>query len=332
MPRRWVAALACLAALVALACEGGNSAEPRPTTSAPPSSGPGGIAALGDSISTGFGSCLVLTSCERNSWSTGDGLRVQSHYRRLLEQNPAIRGRTYNHARPGARADALAGQAQAAVRDRADYVTVLIGANDACRGGIDAMTPVAQFRADVDRGLRVLRTGRPKARVLVVSIPDLYRLWEVGHDDARAARAWRRGICPALLADATSTAPADRARRAAVPGPDRRLQRRVDGGLPGVRVTVPARRRRVAPGPVHPGPAQPAGLVPPQRHRPGPHRRGDLALLRPGQLTGPARGDAVRAGAASGTALPRERARCRRAPGIAGRGPWWPRSWPRCRG
>ncbi|MEW1585527.1 GDSL-type esterase/lipase family protein [Micromonospora vinacea] len=216
MPRRWVAALACLAALVALACEGGTSAEPRPTTSARPSSGPGGIAALGDSISTGFASCLVLTSCERNSWSTGDGLRVQSHYRRLLDQNAAIRDRTYNHARPGARADALAGQAQAAVRDRPDYVTVLIGANDVCRGGVDAMTPVAQFRADVDRGLRVLRTGRPKARVLVVSIPDLYRLWEVGHDDARATRAWRRGICPALLADATSTAPADRARRAAV--------------------------------------------------------------------------------------------------------------------
>ncbi|MET8230768.1 GDSL-type esterase/lipase family protein [Micromonospora sp. NPDC005298] len=215
MPRRWIAALACLAALVALACEGDGSATPRPTGSAP-SGGPGGIAALGDSISTGFASCLVLTSCERNSWSTGDGLRVRSHYRRLLDQDPEIRGRAYNHARPGARADALEGQAKAAVRDRADYVTVLIGANDVCRGGVDAMTPVAEFRADVDRGLRALRTGRPKARVLVVSIPDLYRLWEVGHGDSRAVRAWRRGVCPALLANATSTAPADRTRRSAV--------------------------------------------------------------------------------------------------------------------
>jgi hypothetical protein len=152
MPRRWVAALACLAALVALACEGGTAATPRPTRSGAQPGGSGGIAALGDSISTGFASCLVLTSCERNSWSTGDGIRVRSHYRRLLDQNPAIRGRTYNHARPGARADALAGQAQAAVRDRVDYVTVLIGANDVCRGGVDAMTPVAQFRAEIDRG------------------------------------------------------------------------------------------------------------------------------------------------------------------------------------
>ena len=122
---------------------------------------------------------------------------------------PGVRGRAYNHAAPGARATALSGQAGAAVRDQADYVTVLIGANDACRGGIDAMTPVATFRDQVDRGLRVLREGRPKARVLVVSIPDLYRLWEVGHTEPRAVRAWAYGICPALLADPTSAAPAD---------------------------------------------------------------------------------------------------------------------------
>ncbi|MEW2385944.1 GDSL-type esterase/lipase family protein [Micromonospora sp. NPDC047707] len=215
MPRRWVTAVACLLALAALACEEGGEAAPRPTRgSAAP--GAGGIAALGDSITTGFGSCLVLTSCQRNSWSTGDSLRVDSHYRRLLDQEPALRGRAYNHARPGARAEALAGQAERAARDKPDRVTVLIGANDVCRGGVEAMTPVKRFRADIDRGLRVLRSERPKARVLVVSLPDLYRLWEVGHTDERAVRAWRRGICPALLANPTSTDPLDRARRAAV--------------------------------------------------------------------------------------------------------------------
>ncbi|BCJ57402.1 GDSL-type esterase/lipase family protein [Micromonospora endophytica] len=213
MSGRWTTAAVCLLALIALACEGGGEASPRPSGT-PPAGSPKAIAALGDSITTGFGSCLVLTSCERNSWSTGDGLRVDSHYRRLLDRNPGLRGKAYNHARPGARAAALAGQAQAAVRDRADYVTVLIGANDACRGSIDAMTPVAEFRAEVDRGLRVLREGRPKARVLVVSIPNLYRLWEVGHDDRRAVRAWRHGICPSLLAEPTSTDAADRERRA----------------------------------------------------------------------------------------------------------------------
>ncbi|MER7460804.1 GDSL-type esterase/lipase family protein [Micromonospora sp. NPDC126480] len=214
MPRRWVTAVACLLALVALACESGGEAAPRPTGSAAP--GAGGIAALGDSITAGLGSCLLLTACQRNSWSTGNSLRVDSHYRRLLDQDPAVRGRAYNHARAGARAEGLAAQAERAVQDRPDRVTVLIGANDVCRGGVEAMTPVSTFRSQVDRGLRVLRKKRPKARVLVVSIPDLYRLWEIGHTDERAVRAWRRGICPALLTNPTSTDPLDRARRATV--------------------------------------------------------------------------------------------------------------------
>ncbi|MEV0004983.1 GDSL-type esterase/lipase family protein [Micromonospora sp. NPDC050980] len=213
MPRRWIAALACLAALVALACDGSGSASPRPTESSRPGA-PRVLTALGDSVSTGFGSCLVLVSCERNSWSTGDGLRVESLYRRLRADAPTLRAD--NRAVPGARAAGLADQARAAVRDRADLVTVLIGANDVCRDDVDAMTPVATFRDQVDAALAVLRKGRPKARVLVVSIPDLHRLWEIGHTEPRAVRAWKRGVCPALLADATSTAPAATARRARV--------------------------------------------------------------------------------------------------------------------
>lgn len=158
MSRRRVAALACLAALVAIACDGAD-ASPRPSGSARPGA-PAVMSALGDSITTGFASCLVLVTCERNSWSTGDGVRVESHYRRLRERNRALRA--YDHAAPGARATAL---------------------------------------------------GRPKARVLVVSIPDLYRLWEVGHTEPRAVRAWAYGICPALLADPISRAPAAVARR-----------------------------------------------------------------------------------------------------------------------
>ncbi|SDY36805.1 Lysophospholipase L1 [Micromonospora pattaloongensis] len=210
MSRRWTAT-ALLLALVALACDGG--ARPRPPRGSPRGDLPSSMAALGDSITAGFGSCLALATCQRNSWSTGDGLRVDSHYRRIMAANPKIRGHAHNHAVPGARAAGLAGQARRAVSSNVEYVTVLIGANDACRGRIEDMTGVAAFRADVDRGLAVLRAGLPRARVLVVSIPDLYRLWEVGHADARAARAWSHGICPALLANPTSTAGTDARRR-----------------------------------------------------------------------------------------------------------------------
>ncbi|GIG92840.1 GDSL-type esterase/lipase family protein [Plantactinospora endophytica] len=215
MARRGTAAVTAVLAAFALACEGsdgggGGRPDPPPATSRPGL--PGSIAALGDSITTGFGSCLILAACQRNSWSTGDSSRVDSVYRQILEVNPAIRRETHNEAANGARASALTGQANAAVRAKVDYVTVLIGANDACRGGIEDMTGVQAFRKDVDRGLAAVKKGLPKAKVLVMSIPNLYRVWEVGHSDARAVRAWRR-ICPALLANPTSTEPADRTRR-----------------------------------------------------------------------------------------------------------------------
>ena len=219
MPPRWTVAVVSVLALFALACEGsaGGGASDRPTRPPghPRPGTPSSIAALGDSITAGFGSCLVLTACQRNSWSTGDGLRVDSHYRRLQEANPAIRGHAHNVSAPGARAKDLPAQAQAAVRAKVDYVTVLIGANDACRSSVDAMTGVSAFRADVDRALATLKKGLPRARVLVVSIPDLNRLWEVGHTDRRATEVWSRGICPSLLANPTSTAAGDVRRRAA---------------------------------------------------------------------------------------------------------------------
>ncbi|GAB3823771.1 GDSL-type esterase/lipase family protein [Dactylosporangium cerinum] len=202
----WVLLFAGLAVL-ALACEGGGTAGPAP------SGGAMSMAALGDSVTTAFSSCLAPAPCPRNSWSTGDGTRVDSHYRRLLKAHSGLRG--HNAAEGKARADALAGQARAAVTAKAAYVTVLIGANDACRPALADMTPVDTFRRQVDAALAVLKQGLPEARILVVSIPDIHRLWEIGHTRDVAVKAWSFGICPALLAAPTSTAPADTARRKA---------------------------------------------------------------------------------------------------------------------
>jgi hypothetical protein len=205
MPRRWIAAVAAAAvAAVGIACEGGRTGHPDPGRS-PTHRHTASIAALGDSIS----SCLSLTSCPRNSWSTGSSTRVDSIRSRLMDDDSGLDLTPHNEAAAGARAAALPDQARAAVRHRADYVTLLVGANDACRPEIDQMTPVADFRAGVDRALRTLRDGRPRAQVLVASIPDLNRLWSVGHTDRLAVRGWAHGVCPALLANATSTAAAD---------------------------------------------------------------------------------------------------------------------------
>jgi len=53
---------------------------------------PSSMVALGDSITAAYGSCLAPTACPRNSWATGDGTQVNSHYRRILASNP---GRVY---------------------------------------------------------------------------------------------------------------------------------------------------------------------------------------------------------------------------------------------
>jgi lysophospholipase L1-like esterase len=213
--RRWTVVGMALLSAMALACEGTGGAGPRPTGK-PVSGLPSSMAALGDSITAGFGSCFALVVCGRNSWSTGSGTSVDSHYRRIRDGNSAIRRHQWNFAVAGARAKDLAGQAEAAVQVKAGYVTVLIGANDACANDVDDMTSTKAFRTAIDAGLAALKKGLPKARVLVVSIPDLYRLWQLGHDDAKAVRAWNGGVCPSLLARPTSTAAADNSRRRTV--------------------------------------------------------------------------------------------------------------------
>src|SRR5712671_2380264 len=105
MSRRWVALLAA-ASLIALGCKstaGAVGTDPSAPPPVPVDGLPSSMVAMGDSITAGFGSCLAPASCPRNSWSTGDGTQVNSHYRRLLKVNPAIERREVNLAVPGAK-------------------------------------------------------------------------------------------------------------------------------------------------------------------------------------------------------------------------------------
>jgi lysophospholipase L1-like esterase len=174
---------------------------------------PSVMAALGDSLSTGVGSCGPIRACLDKSWTTGTDRQVNSHYSRILAAGPKGKIRAVNLAEGGARAADLNDQARKAVQAKAEYVTILIGVNDACA---KSMTPVADFREGIDDALATLKKGLPAARVLVVSIPDLYRLWEIGHTDRLAQIEWVVVApieCPSLLTEAQSTAKADDRRR-----------------------------------------------------------------------------------------------------------------------
>jgi len=188
-------------------------------TTPPPSS----MAALGDSITRGFDACGFFADCPSASFATGTTASIRSHYTRIVAVNSAMSGHANNDAKTGAKAADLNRQAQTAVSQNVQYVTILMGANDACTSTEAGMTTVATFRSQIDAALATLRTGLPSAQILVLSIPNIKRLWEIGKGSAAARTTWAlAGICKSMLANPTSTAAADVARR------DRVLQRVVD--------------------------------------------------------------------------------------------------------
>ncbi|WP_457965497.1 GDSL-type esterase/lipase family protein [Arthrobacter sp. D1-29] len=178
------------------------SAAPTPTSRYPRS-----MAAIGDSITRAFSACCGFGDHPVHSWSSGDSGNdgVVSHYERLLRLQPAISGRNYNNSRSGAKVAGIPAQAAMAASQRAAYVTVLVGANDLCTSSANTMTTEAAFRAAVDEALAILDRMRPRPKVFVSSIPDLYQLWTVLHSDPAAQAAWSGGsICQSMLSASNS--------------------------------------------------------------------------------------------------------------------------------
>ncbi|MET8135826.1 MULTISPECIES: SGNH/GDSL hydrolase family protein [unclassified Streptomyces] len=215
-----VAAAAALLGVAACDATGGNSSAPSGTRPSPRPTpvwdrSPDSMAAVGDSITRGFDACSVLSDCPEVSWATGSDPRVDSLAVRLLGATGAAE-RSWNYAVTGARMADLSGQmAQAATR-RPELVTVMAGANDACRSSASAMTSVADFRAGFQDAMDTLRGALPKTQVYVSSVPDLKRLWSQGRGNPLGKQVWKLGICPSMLGDADSLGSAATLRRGQV--------------------------------------------------------------------------------------------------------------------
>jgi lysophospholipase L1-like esterase len=178
---------------------------------------PASMDALGDSITRGFNACGLFADCPVRSWATGTDAKVDSHSRRIAAVSPAITSGTGNDAKTGASMKDLPAQATLAVGRNAQYVTILIGANDACAPTVDGMTPIDTFRALFAQSMQTLSVGLPNARIFVASIPDLSQLWAAGKDNVTARTVWDTfRVCPTMLARAASTDALDVARRSAV--------------------------------------------------------------------------------------------------------------------
>ncbi|MBC9724131.1 SGNH/GDSL hydrolase family protein [Streptomyces sp. TRM68367] len=207
---RTVLTLVTAAVLGVTGCDavGGNSPGPsgtggRPSPKPTPvwDTTPASIAAVGDSITRGFDACSVLADCPEVSWATGTSPEIDSLAVRLLGAAKAA-GRSWNLAVSGARMADLPGQMTRAAQRRPELVTVMIGANDACRDTTSAMTSVAEFRTDFQDAMSTLRKALPKTQVYVASVPNLKRLWSQGRTHPMGRQVWKLGICPSMLGDA----------------------------------------------------------------------------------------------------------------------------------
>lgn len=181
---------------------------PAAQAAAPPL--PGSMAATGDSITRSYDATLFgcfLADCPQDSWSTGTSTSVLSHYRRILALSPGISGHAFNDAKTGAKMGALPGQLQTAATQGAQYVTVLMGANDLCTSSAATMTPTATFQSTFQQALSAYVTAQPGGLVFVSSIPNLYQLWSLLHTSSSATSTWKSfGICQSMLASSNTEA------------------------------------------------------------------------------------------------------------------------------
>ena len=172
---------------------------------------PDSMAAIGDSITQAanvdgdnFGA-----SHPEHSWSTGydAGDSVISHYERLLKKNRKISGRNFNDAVSGAdMADAPA-QADRAVSQGVEYVTIEMGGNDVCKSSKEAMTSVASYETNFRLTMQKLTTGLPNAKIFVASVPDVYQLYNPFKNDWWANWIWNTfDVCQAMLNDSYTEA------------------------------------------------------------------------------------------------------------------------------
>jgi lysophospholipase L1-like esterase len=181
---------------------------------------PASINSMGDSITRGMNSgFFVGLQYTSLSWSTGDEADVNSHRTRLKTLRGGADPTDWNDAENGAKVSGLMTKAPDVVAHRPEYVTILVGANDVCGVGSDPanMTAVSTFRTRMQNALAYLTTNLPETRVFVATIPDVYRLWQVGKDSSTARGRWSLyNVCETLLAEPLSTAAADEARRQTV--------------------------------------------------------------------------------------------------------------------
>ncbi len=150
------------------------------------------MGALGDSISTAFNSYHLLSQ-RSGSWSTGDQKQgdFESHKMKIekLIQKPV---KAYNVAIPGMRSKNLRKQVKRLLKaaPSPDYVTILMGANDVCSWKNDYQEDLKKYKDNVQFAVEQIVHANPKAKILLVPVPKLKRLWDLGKNKKKCLKVW----------------------------------------------------------------------------------------------------------------------------------------------
>ena len=146
------------------------------------------MAALGDSVTQGV-NATSLGKHPNLSWSTGTD--IQSHLKKLEEEGYQVEA--VNAAVSGAQSSDLLYQVHN-LPFVPDYVTILIGANDACGGFL--VDTVGNIRAAVE----TLKERNSEVNIVIAPIPKLLSLYEAGvESNSCRFKWWLFGICPPFL-------------------------------------------------------------------------------------------------------------------------------------
>lgn len=166
------------------------------------------MASFGDSITRAF-NANTIGDHPGNSWSTGHSTGggifnpgyVNSHAE-LLEEATGLKVEGINASKSGATSKDLNRQIESLGTTKLDYATILIGANDLCGHG--TTFNVSDYVERVESGVQKLIATSPEIKILLVSIPDLIRLQQIGAGTSCQKRWSTLGICkPILKSDVT---------------------------------------------------------------------------------------------------------------------------------
>ena len=152
------------------------------------------VASMGDSITVAFSADIPFKADPSVSWSTGEKLvpGFESHLQKLKRHFPDALVQGKNFAKSGSTIEDVAAQVAQVNAVRADYVTLLIGANDVCDWTANYAASEKKFLDTLKQYLDSMITTNPNVRIVLSAIPDLIQVWSLSKDEASCQSVWKK--------------------------------------------------------------------------------------------------------------------------------------------